>query len=123
MSKFNWFFTQHGALDQHTKHFTTSDGNVTYTARTGRSVDNFEVDRVLRVTTGDGYNLAISLPDGVSYGQQFLVLFEVEGGTDTVDITPTTGDSGTQLTAAGGYNHFEWHGSTLGWALVDSSAT
>jgi hypothetical protein len=123
MSAFNWFTTRHKALDLRTKHFTTSSGNITYTAKTGRAADNFEVDRVIRVTTASTYSLTISIPDGVAYGQQLLVIFETEGGTETITCTPTTGDSGTSLTAAGGYNRFEWHGSTLGWALVDSSAT
>lgn len=123
MSAFNWFTTRHKALDLRTKQFTTSDGVITYTAKTGRTADNFIVDRVIRVTTGSTFSLTITVPDGVAYGQLFTVLFEVEGGTETITTTTTTGDSGTSLTGAGGYNHFEWHGSTLGWALIDSSAT
>lgn len=108
---------------QRIKYFLTASGVVTYTAKTGRAADDFVIDRVIRVTTASTYDLAITLPDGVYYGQKLLVLFEVEGGTDTVDVTSTTGDNGTQLTAAGGYNRFEWHGSTIGWCLTDSSAT
>ena len=108
---------------QRVKQFTTSDGNITYTAKTGRATDGFVIDRVIRVTTASTYDLTITLPDGVYYGQRLDVLFEVEGGTDTVDVSTTTGDSGTQLTAAGGYNRFEWMGSTIGWILTDSSAT
>lgn len=108
---------------QRVKHFTTASGKTTYTAKTGRAADDFIVDRVIRVTTSSTFNLTITVSDGVYYGQKLLVLFEVEGGTETVDVTTTTGDNGTQLSAVGGYNRFEWHGSTIGWCLTDSSAT
>ena len=108
---------------QRVKQFTTSDGNITYTAKTGRAADDFIIDRVIRVTTGSTYSLTITLPNGVYYGQKCLILFEVEGGTETIAVSPTTGDSGTSLTAAGGYNDYEWHGSTIGWCLKSSSAT
>lgn len=108
---------------QRVKHFTTSSGNITYTAKTGRSTDGFVIDRVIRVTTTSTYSLTITLPNGVYYGQQCLIIFETEGGTETIAVSPTTGDSGTSLIAAGGYNRYEWHGSTLGWCLIGSSAT
>ena len=123
MSAANWFNTERMAYVLRTKQFTTADGAITYTAKTGRVADSFVVDRVIRVTTTSTYSLTITIPDGTHYGQQLLVIFEVEGGTETITTTPTTGDSGTSLTAAGGYNRFEWHGDTLGWALIDSSAT
>ena len=110
-------------VTQRVKQFTTSSGVITYTIKTGRATDDFVVDRVLRVTTGSTYSLTATLPNGVYYGERITVLFEVEGGTETVDVTSSTGDAGTQLTAAGGYNIFEWHGSTIGWALTASSAT
>jgi hypothetical protein len=123
MSKFNWFFTRNGALEEHTKLLTSASGVVTYTARVGRSSDGFAVDRVIRVTTASTFDIDITVPDGVAYGQRLLVIFEVEGGTDTVDVTTTTGDDATQMTAAGGYWEGEWHGSTLGWATINGSAT
>ena len=123
MSAFNWFTTENKALDLRTKNLATKSGVITYTAKTGRVADNFVVDRVIKVTTTSTFVMTITVPDGVACGQQLLVLFEVEGGTETVDVTTTTGDNGTQLTAAGGYNRFEWHGSTLGWCLIASSAT
>jgi len=123
MSAFNWFNTQNKALDLRTKQLTSASGVVTYTAKTGRAADNFEVDRVIRVTTGSTFDMDITVPDGVAYGQRLLVIFEVEGGTDTVDVTTTTGDDATQMTAAGGYWEGEWHGSTLGWATINGSAT
>jgi len=123
MSKVNWFFTRNGALDLSTKQLTTASGNVTYTAKVGSSSDGFESDRVIRVTTASTFDMDITVPDGVAYGQRLLVIFEVEGGTDTVDVTTTTGDDATQMTAAGGYWEGEWHGSTLGWATINGSAT
>jgi hypothetical protein len=119
----NWFFTEYKALNERTKALVSASGDVTYTAKTGRVADDFQTDRFIRVTTGSTFDMAITVPDGVAYGQKLDVLFEVEGGTDTVDVTTTTGDNGTQLTAAGGYNRFEWHGSTIGWVLISSSAT
>jgi hypothetical protein len=123
MSSFNFFSTEAKALDLRTKALTTASGDITYTARTGRAADNFIFDRVIRVTTTSTFSMTITVPDGVAYGQRLLVIFEAEGGTETVDVTCSTGDAGTQLTAAGGYNRFEYHGDTLGWALIDSSAT
>ncbi|MBE3037028.1 MAG: hypothetical protein IMZ70_08130 [Candidatus Atribacteria bacterium] len=66
--------------------------------------------------------MTITVPDGVAYGQQLLVIFESEAGTETVDVTTTTGDEATQMTAAGGYWLGLWCGDTLGWATLDSSA-
>jgi hypothetical protein len=123
MSAFNWFSTRHKALDQRTKALTTASGNITYTARTGRAADNFEVDRVIRVTTTATFSMTITVPDGVAYGQRLLVIFEVEASAETVNVTTTTGDDATQMTAAGGYWEGEWHGSTLGWATINGSAT
>jgi len=122
-SPLNFLYTEARAYKDSTKQLTTASGVITYTAKTGRPADEFRMDRVIRVTTASTYDMTITVPDGVAYGQRLLVLFEVEGGTETVDVSTTTGDSGTQLTAAGGYNNFEWHGSTLGWALINSSAT
>lgn len=124
MSANNWFLTEKKAhVETGTKQFTTASGKITYTAKTGRVADGFKFDRFIRVTTASTYSLTITVPDGVFYGQKLDVLFEVEGGTETVDVSTTTGDDGTQLTAAGGYNRFEWHGPTIGWCLVSSSAT
>jgi hypothetical protein len=119
----NWFETERKAHDHGTVALVTASGKVTYTARMGGSPDNFIQDRFIRVTTASTFDMTITVPDGTYYAQKLDVLLEVEGGTDTVDVTTTTGDNGTQLTAAGGYNRFEWHGSTIGWALISSSAT
>lgn len=123
MSATNWFNTEQKAFDLRTKHFTTASGKITYTAKTGRSADNFQIDRVIRVTTASTYSLTITVPDGTYYGQELLVLFEVEGGTESVDVTTTTGDDATQMTAAGGYWIGVWCGSTIGWATLHGSAT
>ena len=123
MSKVNWFFTRHGALDQHTKLLTTSTTNTTYTARTGRSADGLGVDRVIRVDGTSGSAMTITLPDGVAYGQMCLVILEVYAATSTVDVTTTTGDDATQMTAAGGYSELQWQGDTLGWVELSNEAT
>lgn len=123
MAAENFLARDNFGQSQRVKQFTTASGAITYTAKTGRATDGFVIDRVIRVTTASTYSLTITLPDGVYYGQRCDVLFEVEGGTETVDVTASTGDAGTQLTAAGGYNRFEWFGSTIGWVLTDSSAT
>ena len=108
---------------QRVKQFTTKSGLITYTAKTGRAADDFVIDRVIRVTTGSTFSLTITVPDGAYFGQELWVIFEVEGGTETITVNASTGDNGTTLTAAGGYDHFVWAGSTIGWLLVDSSAT
>jgi hypothetical protein len=109
--------------NQRVKQFTTKSGLITYTAKTGRAADDFVIDRVIRVTTGSTYSLTITVPDGVYYGQTLLVLFEVEGGTETVDVTTTTGSDATQMTDDGGYWLGMWMGSTVGWVTIAGSAT
>jgi hypothetical protein len=123
MSANNFFNEMQKAYDLRTKKFTTASGKTTYTAKTGRPADQFVVDAVIRVTTASTYSLTITVPDGVYYGQTLLVLFEVEGGTETVDVNTTTGDNATQMTAAGGYWYGMWHGATIGWATISGSAT
>lgn len=123
MSAFNWFETERKAYDLRTKNLTTASGTITYTAKTGRVADNFVVDKFIRVTTTATYSMTITVPDGVYYGQDLWVLFEVEGSAETVDVSTTTGDDATQMTGAGGYSHLVWHGPTIGWCQVDSSAT
>jgi hypothetical protein len=123
MSAFNWFNTEKQAYDMRTKQLTTADGTITYTAKTGRAADNFIIDRVIRVTTTSTYSMTITLPDGVYYGQRCLVIFEVEGGTETLDVSTTTGDDATQMTAAGGYSDLMWMGDTLGWVELSNEAT
>jgi hypothetical protein len=124
MSAHNLHLTKGKAANKMTtKSLTTSSTLTTYTARTGIPSDNFQVDEFIRVTSSDGNNMAITVGSGYYYGQPLTVLFEVEANAETVDVTCTTGDNGTQLTAAGGYNEFRWHGSTIGWCLINSSAT
>lgn len=123
MSAFNWFDTRRKACDLRTKALTTATGEITYTAKTGRTADNFVFDRVIRVTSTATFSMTITVPDGSHYGQRLLVIFEVEASAETVDVTTTTGDDATQMTAAGGYWEGEWHGSTLGWATINGSAT
>ena len=119
MSAGNYFEVERKAYDLRT--VTITDGD--YTTRAGGSGDNFIVDRVIRVTTTDGYDMTITLPDGVAYGQEVLVIFEVEADDETVDVSTTTGDDATQMTAAGGYSLLQWQGSTLGWVELANEAT
>ena len=124
MSAFNFFSTKHKALNLRTVDLTTADGEITYTAKTGRAADNFITDAVIRVTTTSTFSMTITLPDGVAPGQQLLVILVVEGGTETVDVSTTTGDDSTQLTAAGGWTIMQWSGnSTIGWLELAKSAT
>ena len=123
MSAGNWFLTEKKAFELRTKQLTTASGEITYTAKTGRVADNFVIDRVIRVTTAATFSMTITVPDGVYYGQQLLVIFEVEASAETVDISTTTGDDATQMTAAGGYSNLMWQGSTLGWVEMDNEAT
>ena len=106
-----------------TVNLTTSATNVTYTARTGRTADGFIFDVFIRVTSTSGNNMAISIPDGVYYGQTLTILFEAEGNAETISATTTTGDTPTNMTGAGGYSVLLWCGSIIGWAQVMNSAT
>lgn len=119
----NFFETKRKAHDLRTVALTTATGNITYTARTGRVADNFVHDRVIRVTTTATFSMTITVPDGTYYGQKLLVIFEVEASSETVDVSTTTGDDATQMTAAGGYSVLVWHGSTLGWVEESNEAT
>ena len=101
---------------QRVKQLTTSAAVVTYTAKTGRAADDFVIDRVIRVTTTDGNNMLITVPNGIYYGQRLLILFEVEGNAETVDVNnAAAGAISTQRDAAGEFSDLVWHGSTLGW--------
>lgn len=123
MSSFNWFTTEAKALDLRTKALTTSSTVTTYTAKTGRSADNFVFDRVIRVDGTSGSAMAITVPDGIAYGQKLLIILEVYAATSTVDATTTTGDNATQMTDAGGYSELQWQGSTLGWVELSNETT
>ncbi len=123
MSGANHFYTRHEALKLRTKSLLTASGDVTYTAKTGRSADDFIADRVIRVTTTATFSMTITVPDGVAYGQLLLVIFEVEASNESVDVSTTTGDDATQMTAAGGYSELQWQGDTLGWVELSNEAT
>ena len=123
MAAGNFFYTEKKANDLRIKNLTTSSTVTTYTAKTGREADALVFEPFIRVTTTSGNSMTITLPDGVFYGQQVHVLFEVEANAETVDVSTTTGDDATQMTAAGGYSILEWHGSTIGWCQIANSAT
>lgn len=123
MSAGNFFNTERMAYDLRTVELTTGDGDTTYTAKTGRVADNFVIDRVIVVTTTADYAMTITVPDGTYYGQELLVILETLGDDETVDVSTTTGDDATQMTAAGGYSVLQWQGSTLGWVELANEAT
>ena len=111
------------AVNFTTKPLTTAATNITYTAKTGRTTDGFLFDLVIRVNTDSESSMTITLPDGVYYGQTCTVIMETLGGSAKVDVSTTSGDDATQMSAAGGYSVLMWHGATLGWAQVMNSAT
>ena len=115
MSAENFLAKENFGISSRVKQLTTADGAITYTAKTGRAADDFVIDRVIRVTSTSTYNMTITVPDGVYYGQKLMIIFEVEGATETVDTSTTTGDEITQLAAAGSWSELVWCGSTIGW--------
>lgn len=115
MSAFNWFDTERKAFDLRNVELTTASGDITYTARTGRVADNFVIDRVIEVTTTSTYDMTITVPDGVYAGQQLLIVFVAEGGTDVINTSTTTGDEITELTQAGAWSILLWIDDTNGW--------
>jgi hypothetical protein len=124
MSAGNWFETQRKAFKQRTKAITTSSTVTTYTAKVGGSGDDFIIDRVIQVTSTSGNSMTITVPNAKFAGQQLLVVFVLDaGGSDTVDITTTTGDNGTQLTATSGWSLIMWIDDANGWIEVAKSAT
>lgn len=117
----NWFETERKATNLRTKSLLSSAA--TYTAKTGRVADDFVVDRVIKVDGTSGTAITITVPDGVFYGQKILIILEVYAATSTLDVTTTTGDDATQITAAGGYSELQWQGSTLGWVELNNETT
>ena len=107
---------------QRVKQLTTSAAVTTYTAKVGRPADDFITDRFIRVTTTDGNSMTITLPNGIYFGQQIHVLFEVVVGTETVSVAnAAAGAIATPMTNAGGYSILEWTGSTIGWVEISNA--
>jgi len=123
MASENFLARDDYGVTQRVKVLTTSATVTTYTAKTGRPADDFVIDRVIRVNGTSGSAMVITLPDGVYYGQQLLVILEVYAATSTVDVDVDTGDDSTTLTAAGGWSIMQWAGSTIGWLELAKSAT
>ena len=120
-SPHQWLETKRKAFNLRTRALLSSVA--TYTAKVGSASDNFITDRVIRVDGTSGTALTITLPDGVFYGQLILVILEVYAATSTLDVTTTSGDNATQMTAAGGYSELQWQGSVLGWVELNNEAT
>jgi len=110
---------------QRVKVLTTSTTVITYTAKTGRAADDFVIDRIIRVNGTSGSAMTITLPDGVYYGQELLVVLETYAATSTVDVDVDTvaGTDSTQITGAGGYTILRWFGSTTGWLEIANAVT
>jgi len=119
----NWFETKRKAYKLRTKAITTASGNITYTAKVGSASDNFIVDAVIQITTTSTYSMTITVPDGVYAGQELLIVFVAEGGTETITTTTTTGDDGSSLTAASDYTKLLWIDDTNGWVVEAEAAT
>lgn len=118
MSAGNFFETERKAFKLREKELTTSSTVTTYTAKVGGASDNFVVDRVILVTTTSGNNMTITVPDGKYAGQQIMVSFVVEGNAETVDVSTTTGDDATQMSAAGAWAVMIWRDDTNGWDVL-----
>jgi hypothetical protein len=105
---------------QRVKQLTSSEGVITYTAKVGRPADDFVIDKFIRVTTTSGYAMTITLPNGVYYGQQIHVFFEVDGGGgSTVEVNnAAAGSIATSMDTAKDFSILEWAGSTIGWIEV-----
>ncbi|KKN10845.1 hypothetical protein LCGC14_1032500 [marine sediment metagenome] len=120
MSKGNWFETRRGAYDLRTVAVTAN-----YTVRTGGSTYNFIEDRVLKVTTTSGTNIAITLSDGTYSGQRILIIFDTEGNNETVTVTPDTAvtTANYSLSQENDYCSLEWIDSTIGWVFLKELTT
>lgn len=122
MSKGNWFETRRGAHDLRTKEITSSSTVTTYTVRTGGTTYNFIEDAIVKVTTGSGCNITITLPDGTYSGQKVLIIFVTDGGTSTVTVAADTGTGGdSTMTSAEEYMYLMWLGGTTGWLAISES--
>lgn len=122
MSAGNWFETRRKAHDLRTKELTTSSTLTTYTVRTGGSTYEFIEDRVIEVTTTDGNDITITVPDGSYPGQRLLIVFIAEGNAETVTVAASTGSGGdSTMTSVGEYMSLEWIDGTTGWVAISES--
>lgn len=117
MSSANRLFERERAFEQYTKVLTNL---ATYTIKVGSVDNNFIADRVVEVvTTTDGNNLVITVPNGVYPGQCLLIVLKTLGHDETVTITATTGDS-SAMSSAGDYVSLEWIDAVSGWQTAHS---
>lgn len=117
MSVGNFFNTEERAVDLRTITLTNES---TYTVKTGGTTYSFIIDRVINVvTTADGNDLTITVPDASYPSQRLLINLVTLGDDETVTITTTTGDDAV-LDTAGDYISLEWTNSTSGWQSVHS---
>lgn len=118
MSAFNFFNTMDKAFDLRTKVLTNESA---YTVKVGSVANNFVADRVIEVvTTADGNDLTITVPNGEYPGQQLLIVLKTLGDDETVTVTTTTGDD-VAMSSAGDFVSYEWIDSSVsGWQTVHS---
>ena len=112
MSAGNYFETKRKAYDLRT---TTITNLSTYSVRVGGASDNFIVDAVVKiVTTADGNNLTLTVPNGKYSGQRLILIFDTQGDDETVTVSVTTGDTVT-FDAADEWVELVWIDSSIGW--------
>lgn len=98
----------------------TLTNKATYTVRVGTAANDFIADRVINVvTTADGNDLVITVPDAQFAGQRLLINLVTLGDNETVTVTCSTGDS-VAMSAAGDYVSLEWTNTTSGWQISHS---
>lgn len=115
MSAGNYFVTEQRAYELRTKVLTNE---ATYTVKVGTAANSLVVDRVIEVvTTADGNDLVITVPDGQFPGQRLLIILKTLGDDETVTVTATTGDS-VAMSAAGDFVSYEWIDAVSGWQRV-----
>ena len=98
----------------------TLTNKATYTVKVGTSSNDLKADKVINVvTTTDGNDLVITVPDGLYGGQRLLINLVTLGDNETVTITTTTGTDYT-LDTLGDYVVLCWTNSTTGWVALAS---
>lgn len=112
MSAGNYFNTRKKAYELRT---TTITNKSTYTVKVGSPSDNLVVDAVLKiVTTADGNDLTVTVPNGEYPGQRLILILDTLGDDESVTITVTTGD-GVTFDAEDEWVELLWVDDSIGW--------
>lgn len=118
MSSANWFETRRKAYGLRVKEITTSSAVTSYSTRAGGASDHFIEDRVVKITTTDGNNLALTVTNGTYSGQRLLIIWVSKAGSETVTLTMS--GEGATFTGEDAYVSLEWIDSTNGWRILDN---